>query len=172
MANYFMCLMAMNVFQTSPNHESELRIKPCINWPPRAPNTHFLIMLHMQWKRAQVEGGWCKGGSRNVVGWGTSFYWKWKSFQVSKSHSLKVSKFQSSTISKLQGCGVASLGCLHISKFQSFTLSKLRSFELSKIQNSELPSNCFDIDAISKILKNVLEGSSGFVPVFSKILKF
>ena len=59
----------------------------------------------------------------------------------------------------LRGTGV--LGFL-VSKFPGFLVSEIIGFKVSKLYQNSISCSLEDIDPVSKIFKNVLNGSSGF----------
>ena len=111
-----------------------------------------------------IEVG-CKGGSRYVEGQGASWFlgflvpWflgslvsQFLGFVVSWFIGFLVSWFLGFRVSWLLGSRVA---CYKVSWFLGFKVSKI----------CQMPISCFleDIDPISKIVKNLFDGSLGFV---------
>ena len=109
---------------------------------------------------------------------------KFLGFLVAWFLGFLVSKFIGFLASKFLGFKVSRLRSFLVSKFLGFKVSWLLGFKVSKFQSfkvSMIPYyqnliSCFlkEIDPISKLFKNLLDGSSGFVGacLFYKIKVF
>ena len=90
---------------------------------------------------------------------------------VSKLLSILVSGFQSFLAVRFQSFLVSGFQSLLVSKALGF---KIIGFKVSKIHQMSISCFLEDIDPISKVSKNLLDGSSGFlgIPLFENVQYF
>ena len=157
-------------FRTDLAHPNHLRVYIGKSSTPDHCFPTARVLVSPKFPRVPEEGGWCRGGSRYVDGWGMPLIEneKMQRFLVSWFLVFKVSKFQSFRVSNFQS--------FQVSKFQRFRDSKVPFNASGKIllPYYQKSISCFleDIGPTFTIFeKNGTDLQDCSVPAFSKNLK-